>query len=227
MGEEFRWRTQTQLKIYFSVSIMILCNVEPSTQSSDANCIFYNEEFMECTWAHSEGEVNYTLYHWYNTEPPQECRNHIQQHGYNVGCHFSASEIKQFTDFYIFRNGSNGSGDISREPQKFQLQNQVKPFAPGNLVVNATENNGLLLSWHSPMPAVACLEFEVRYRNMDKEWQKAFVLQQTNFNLPSVDPEKLYTFQVKSKVNKYCGTTKLWSEWSPPVHWGRNDTGSA
>lgn len=42
--------------------------------------------------------------------------------------------------------------------------------------------------------------------------------------MASVDPEKLYTFQVKSKINKYCGTTKLWSEWSLPGYWGRNDT---
>ncbi|XP_032886042.1 uncharacterized protein LOC116978891 isoform X2 [Amblyraja radiata] len=224
MGEGFFWRTQTRLKMYFFISIMILCNVQPSMQSSDVDCIVYNEEFMECTWTHSEGDVNSTLYHWYNKKPPQECKSYIQQHGYNVGCYFSTSEIQLFKRFYVFRNGSSGSGTISGEPQFFLLQDQVKPFAPENLVVNATKKNGLILSWVSTMPNLNCMEFEVRYRNnKDKEWQKATVMEKTNFNLASVDPEKLYTFQVKSKVNKYCGMTKLWSEWSLPVYCRRNN----
>ncbi|XP_078268010.1 cytokine receptor common subunit gamma-like isoform X2 [Rhinoraja longicauda] len=225
MARQYPLKRCVQPKIVSLIWLIVLSNVPYSMPSDDVDCIFYNEEFMECTWSQSGEMTNYTLYHWYKPEPVQECKSYIQQRDYNVGCNFSAGMTHQFKDFYVFRNGSNGSGDISRGPQMFQLQNQVQPFAPGNLVVNATKNRELLLSWESPMPIVTCLEFEVRYRNnKDKEWQKASVLQQTNFNLPSVDPEKLYTFQVKSKVNKYCGTTKLWSEWSLPVYWGRNDT---
>lgn len=44
------------------------------------------------------------------------------------------------------------------------------------------------------------------------------------FSFPSVDYEKYYTFYVKSKINQYCGTTQLWSEWSVPVFWGNNAT---
>ncbi|XP_032886046.1 cytokine receptor common subunit gamma-like [Amblyraja radiata] len=199
-------------KIISMIWLIVLSNVPYSMPSHDVDCIFYNEKFMECTWNQSGEMINYTLYTWYSKEPPQECKSYIHQHGYNVGCYFSTSEIRQFKSFYVFRNGS---GTISGEPQMFQLQNQVKPFAPENLVVNVTKKNGLILSWVSTMPNLNCMEFEVRYRNdKDKEWQKATVMQQTDFNLVSVDPEKLYTFQVKSKINKYCGTTKLWSEWS-------------
>lgn len=44
------------------------------------------------------------------------------------------------------------------------------------------------------------------------------------FSFPSVDYEKYYTFYVRSKINSYCGTTQLWSEWSVPVVWGSNST---
>lgn len=44
------------------------------------------------------------------------------------------------------------------------------------------------------------------------------------FSLPSVDYEKSYTFYVRSKINKYCGSTQFWSEWSVPVIWGSNST---
>lgn len=44
------------------------------------------------------------------------------------------------------------------------------------------------------------------------------------FSLPSVDYEKSYTFYVRSKINKFCGRTQFWSEWSVPVIWGSNST---
>lgn len=44
------------------------------------------------------------------------------------------------------------------------------------------------------------------------------------FSFPSVDYEKYYTFYVRSKINSYCGSTQLWSEWSVPVVWGSNST---
>lgn len=44
------------------------------------------------------------------------------------------------------------------------------------------------------------------------------------FSFPSVDYEKYYTFYVRSKINSYCGSTQLWSEWSVPVFWGSNST---
>ncbi|XP_059832814.1 cytokine receptor common subunit gamma-like [Hypanus sabinus] len=193
--------------------------------SADVNCIVYNEEYMTCTWNLIEGNIKYTMYHWYVAQPAVECRNYIQQGGYNVGCNFSASDIIQFKDFHVFINGSSDSGNVTTKNGKFQLQDQVQPFPPGNLSVNTTENNGLLLKWAAPMRTERCLEYEIRHRNnKDKEWQKVSITVQTKFNLASVDPEKLYTFQVRSKINIYCGTTELWSEWSLPVSWGKNDT---
>lgn len=44
------------------------------------------------------------------------------------------------------------------------------------------------------------------------------------FSFSSMDHEKYYTFYVRSKINSYCGSTQLWSEWSVPVVWGNNST---
>ncbi|XP_072914012.1 prolactin receptor-like [Hemitrygon akajei] len=192
---------------------------------TDVNCIVHNEEYMTCTWNITGGNIKYTMYHWYVTQPAVECRNYIQQVGYNIGCNFSASDIIQFKDFHILINGSSDSGIVTTSNRKFQLQDQVQPFPPGNLRVNTSESNGLLLKWDAPMDTERCLEYEIRHRNnKDKEWQKVSVTAQTKFNLASVDPEKLYTFHVRSKINIYCGTTELWSGWSLPVSWGKNDT---
>ncbi|XP_069748904.1 cytokine receptor common subunit gamma-like isoform X2 [Narcine bancroftii] len=194
-------------------------------EDRDVNCIVFNEEFMECTWNLEEQRTNSTLYYWYASHTPQECRNYIQHDGYNVGCNFSASEIIHFKAFKVFRNGSSDSKNITREPQIFYLQDQVKPYPPGNLMVNTTESNGVLLTWEAPMTA-RCLEYIVKYQiNKDKKWQKSAISIQTRFNLASVDPKNLYIFQVKTKINMYCGSSNLWSEWSLPVHWGKSKTG--
>uniref|UniRef100_UPI00398E7ADF cytokine receptor common subunit gamma-like isoform X2 n=1 Tax=Pristiophorus japonicus TaxID=55135 RepID=UPI00398E7ADF len=225
MASQYSLKGHILPELIYLIGLVVLCNVALSMQSNDVNCIVYNEEFMECTWSHSEGKPNYTLHYWYYSEPETECRNYIQQDGYNIGCNFSNNEIKQFRDFNIYRNGFSDSGNESTPTQTFQLQSRVKPNAPGNLKVNATINNGLSLSWEAPMPRRRCLMYRVRYQsNKDKDWQSATVTEQTRFKLASVDSEKLYTFQVQSKINPYCGTTDLWSEWTLPVYWGRNDT---
>lgn len=52
-------------------------------------------------------------------------------------------------------------------------------------------------------------------------------VQQMEFNIPSVDPDKFYTFYVRSKIGQACGTTELWSEATGPIFWGKNATGSS
>ncbi|GCB59748.1 hypothetical protein scyTo_0013989 [Scyliorhinus torazame] len=149
-------------------------------KSQDVDCIVYNEEFMKCTWNHSEGKPNYTLYHWCIT-------------AWNLN-----------------------------------LQNQVKLFPPEDLTLNMTDRNELILSWDAPENSLKCRMYEVKYQsNKDKGWQVHTINSQRKYGLPSTDPKKRYTFQVRSKINEYCGTTVLWSEWSSPVQWGENYTGTA
>ncbi|XP_041051785.1 interleukin-13 receptor subunit alpha-2-like isoform X1 [Carcharodon carcharias] len=221
-------RTPTLLKQIYLFWLIVLDSGEPSTQSNDVNCIVYNEEFMECTWSHSEGKPNYTLYHWYSSTPVKECGNYIQQNGYNIGCNFSQNEITQFQEFFVYKNGSSDSGNALPQTQSFQLQNQVKLNPPGDLALNISNNNELILSWDVPGKLLKCQMYEIRHRSKnDKKWQVYGINLQARYVLSSIDPEKLYTFQVRSKINEYCATTDLWSEWSPPVQWGRNDTKKA
>ncbi|XP_048461238.1 cytokine receptor common subunit gamma-like [Rhincodon typus] len=197
-----------------------------SEQDRNLNCIVYNEEFMECRWNHTEGEPNSTLFYWYTSKPKQECMNYIQENGYNVGCYFSKDKIIEFEDFNIYRNGSNDSGNISSR-SNFQLQNQVKLYPPTNLTLNMSENNELLLSWEPPAKLLKCRMYEVRHRsNKDKDWQVQVINAQKKYVLSSVDPEKFYTFQVRSKINQYCASAKLWSEWSPAIQWRKDHTQS-
>ncbi|XP_059507260.1 cytokine receptor common subunit gamma-like isoform X3 [Stegostoma tigrinum] len=163
----------------------------------------------------------------YLSKPRKECGNYIQENGYNVGCYFSKEEIIEFEYFNIYRNGSSNSGKVLALTQTFQLQNQVKLNPPGNLTLNMFENNELLLTWDPPAKLLKCQMYEIRHRsNKDKDWQVQVINAQTKYILPSVDPKKFYTFQVRSKINQYCANAKLWSEWSPAIQWEKNLTQS-
>ncbi|XP_048400530.1 cytokine receptor common subunit gamma-like isoform X2 [Stegostoma tigrinum] len=207
--------------------LIVLSNVALSIQADDLNCIVYNDEFMECRWNHTEGKPNSTLFYWYGSRPKQECVNYIQENGYNIGCYFSKDKIIEFENFYVYRSGSNDSGNISSGVKNFQLQNQVKLDPPANLTLNMSENNELFLTWDPPAKLLKCRMYEIRHRsNKDKDWQVQVINAQTKYVLSSVDPEKFYTFQVRSKSNQYCANAKLWSNWSPAIQWGKEHTQS-
>ncbi|XP_048400634.1 cytokine receptor common subunit gamma-like isoform X2 [Stegostoma tigrinum] len=220
-------RVSARLKQISLFWLIVLHSEELHVQSNDVSCIVYNEEFMECKWDHIDEEANYTLFYWYLSKPRKECGNYIQENGYNVGCYFSKEEIIEFEYFNIYRNGSSNSGKVLALTQTFQLQNQVKLNPPGNLTLNMFENNELLLTWDPPAKLLKCQMYEIRHRsNKDKDWQVQVINAQTKYILPSVDPKKFYTFQVRSKINQYCANAKLWSEWSPAIQWEKNLTQS-
>nr|AGQ17910.1 interleukin 2 receptor, gamma [Ginglymostoma cirratum] len=221
MTRQHSLKRQILLPRNYWIWLIVLSNVALSMQAEDLNCIVYNDEFMECRWNHTEGKPNITLFYWYTSKPKQECMNYIQENDYNVGCYFSKDNIIEFEQFSVYRNGSNDSGSISFGTVTFYLQNQVKLYPPTNLTLNMSENNELVLSWEPPAKLLKCRMYEIRHRsNKDKDWQVQVINAQTKYVLASVDPEKFYTFQVRSKTNQYCASTKLWSEWSPAIQWG-------
>ncbi|NXA70605.1 IL2RG protein, partial [Mohoua ochrocephala] len=189
-------------------------------------CVFFNEEYMTCMWGSRETlTVNYSLYYWYkNMSDKVECKHYLQDQSVRVGCHFKQNEVIQFQPFHVLINASVGGETLEITSKRMLLQDLVKPEAPVNLTIRNMSNNQLQLTWATPYPKAKCLEHAVKYKsNKDTSWTELSVNADV-FSLPSVDYEKYYTFYVRSKINKYCGSTRFWSEWSVPVFWGSNST---
>ncbi|XP_065702624.1 cytokine receptor common subunit gamma isoform X2 [Patagioenas fasciata] len=192
-------------------------------------CVLFNEEYMTCMWGSRETlTANYSLYYWYeNRSPVVECKHYLQDQGISIGCYFNQSEITQFQTFRVLVNASLGGRTLDIPSKPMQLQDLVKPAAPINLTIRNMSSNQLQLTWTSPYPKAQCLEHAVKYKsNKDTSWTEHQVKGDV-FSFPSVDYEKYYTFYVRSKINSYCGSTQLWSEWSVPVVWGSNSTSKA
>ncbi|XP_073214744.1 cytokine receptor common subunit gamma isoform X3 [Lepidochelys kempii] len=209
-------------KAFDTVSYSILASVE---------CIVFNDQYLTCMWGSKATlTANYSLYYWYipprseNHMPVEECKHYLQEEGINTGCWFNHSEIIQFRPFYIHVNASHGGRSLIIPTKGMKLQDLVKPAPPVNLTIQNISNNQLQLTWDSMYLKPLCLEYAVKYKsNQDTSWTEHLVSGKI-FSFPSVDYEKYYTFYVKSKINQYCGTTQLWSEWSVPVFWGNNAT---
>ncbi|NXT74905.1 IL2RG protein, partial [Zapornia atra] len=211
--------------------LFLLCELGPHLAAGHnrpgVECVVFNEDYMTCTWGTRETlTANYSLYYWYeNRSPVVECRRYLQRQRVRVGCYFQQSEIVQFQPFHVLVNASLGGRSLEIRSQRMDLQDLVKPEAPVNLTIRNMSSNQLQLTWTSPYPRAHCLEHAVKYKsNKDTNWTEHQVKGDV-FSFPSVDYEKYYTFYVRSKINSYCGSTQLWSEWSVPVVWGNNSTG--
>ncbi|NWV55062.1 IL2RG protein, partial [Daphoenositta chrysoptera] len=210
--------------------LLLLCGPGPCPAAAHSRpgveCVLFNEEYMTCMWGSRETlTVNYSLYYWYRSMSDKvECKHYLQDQGVRVGCHFKQDELIQYQHFHVLINASIGGESLEIPSEKMLLQDLVKPEAPVNLTIHNTSNHQLRLTWATPYPKAECLEHAVKYKsNKDTSWME-FSVNGFVFSLPSVDYEKYYTFYVRSKINKFCGTTQLWSEWSAPVFWGSNFT---
>ncbi|NXO25276.1 IL2RG protein, partial [Cisticola juncidis] len=211
--------------------LLLLCGPGPYPAAAQSHpgveCVVFNEEYMTCMWGSRERPtVNYSLFYWYKNTPGKEveCKDYLQDQGVRVGCHFKKNEIMQFRFFHVLINASVDGKTLVIPSKRMLLQDLVKPAAPVNLTVHNMSNNQLQLTWATPYPKEKCLEHAVKYKsNKDTSWTELLANGDV-FSLSSVDYEKSYTFYVRSKISRYCGTTELWSEWSVPVIWGSNST---
>ncbi|XP_014348618.1 cytokine receptor common subunit gamma [Latimeria chalumnae] len=193
---------------------------EEAQKDGNVDCIVYNDELMKCMWNKTGiPKLNYTLHYWYSDiKNKTECKKYLQEHSTNIGCRFEPNEIIQFREFHV-----QLSTVEKKEPiNVFRLQNRVLPYPPTSLTFKNTEVEQIELKWEASMKT-NCLEHQVKYKsNKDSDWTVISNLQTESFRPPSVDPEKFYTFFVRSKVNVFCGSTDLWSEWSIPAYWGKD-----
>ncbi|XP_006105003.1 interleukin-4 receptor subunit alpha isoform X1 [Myotis lucifugus] len=107
----------------------------------------------------------------------------------------------------------------------FRPSEHVKPRAPGNLTVNATDSHTWQLSWSDPYPPESILHSELFYLvNISNEDDPTEFLvsnvtyREHTLHIPAstLKPGALYSARVRAWAPSY---NSLWSEWSPRVQW--------
>nr|XP_008119977.1 PREDICTED: cytokine receptor common subunit gamma [Anolis carolinensis] len=202
--------------------LLVHCKQTSGSSEPQVDCIVFNEESLTCNWTTKDNlSANYTLHYWIKEgKPSRECPHYFRRDdGLNTGCQLNISvEDFLYSEFHVYINASHG-GAVFKDYKS--LLERVKPGAPFNLSIQTQDDNQLLLSWESPYRSPQFLQNKVKYKsNKDTSWTEQKT-DRMEFSLPSVDPEKVYTFYVSSKVKDAYGKTDLWSDEAGPVHWGK------
>ncbi|XP_040600460.1 interleukin-13 receptor subunit alpha-2 isoform X2 [Mesocricetus auratus] len=194
------------------------------TRIQDMKCVYYNWQYLVCSWKPGEvihSDTNYTMFFWYEgLHQPLQCTNYLQDNEKNVGCKLSNLESSDYKDFFICVNGSSKMEPIQSSYNVFQLQNIVKPLPPEFLHVTLENSMEIRMKWSTPGGPIPsrCYTYEVVVREDDISWESATDKNDMKLKKRTNDSEELCFF-VRSKVNIYCADDGFWSEWSEEECW--------
>nr|XP_046267487.1 interleukin-13 receptor subunit alpha-2 isoform X2 [Scatophagus argus] len=196
------------------------------TAVQDFVCVYYNMQYVECTWGRSAkmpANSQQNLYFWHNElEKTQECPSYIYMGGNRSGCNFTGISLPDFTDINFCLNGSSSEGPLKPTFITLQIQNHVKPETTEKLYVQTSPDTQQELHWDSPVGKIPghCLEWEVEHNQEgpDRKIATKWILtSERKLTLPSIRNKERNCFRVRSKLNKYCAEKSFWSEWSRPT----------
>nr|XP_057942486.1 cytokine receptor common subunit gamma-like isoform X2 [Doryrhamphus excisus] len=196
------------------VLIICLAGAIFAEETPDVDCIVLHLEAVHCSW---NTTVNHTFRSWFHSENITVCEHYLTQKDNNVnnGCiQPYGDKGNRFLTFYTQLDHSN-------YVKEHDLIKKVKLNPPTNLTVQNGADSNLWFYWNQTF--ASCVESEVRYRINDKKWATYSVIpgkQNYCINLPS--SRSRYELQVRSRIEKTCGKSDFWSEWSEPVVWGSN-----
>ncbi|XP_031235504.1 interleukin-13 receptor subunit alpha-2 [Mastomys coucha] len=100
-----------------------------ATKIQDMKCIYYNWQYLVCSWKPGKtvhSDTNYTMFFWYEgLENALQCADYLQDNGKNIGCKLSNLDSSDYKDFFICVNGSSKLEPVRSSYMVFQLQNIV------------------------------------------------------------------------------------------------------
>ncbi|XP_021788247.2 interleukin-13 receptor subunit alpha-2 [Papio anubis] len=196
----------------------------PETKVQDMDCVYYNWQYLLCSWKPGIGvllDTNYNLFYWYEgLDHALQCVDYIKVDGQNIGCRFPYLESSDYKDFYICVNGSSETKPIRSSYFTFQLQNIVKPLPPVCLTCTQESLYEIKLKWSIPLGPIParCFVYEIEIREDDTTLVTTTVENET-YTLKITNETRQLCFVVRSKVNIYCSDDGIWSEWSDKQCW--------
>lgn len=194
------------------------------TKIQDMDCVYYNWEYLFCTWKAGTGahrDTTYNLFYWYEgLDQTTECIDYITINNKNVGCRFPYMESSDYKDFYICVNGSSETKPVRSSYFIFQLQNIVKPIPPDYLSLSVKNSEEFNLKWSLPRGPIPgrCFVYEIEISEDDSTSLTTSFENEMCITRAS-NTSKQLCFIVRSKVNVYCADDGIWSDWSEEQCW--------
>ncbi|XP_009957904.1 PREDICTED: interleukin-13 receptor subunit alpha-1 [Leptosomus discolor] len=233
LNEEMRFQVRSECKHDNTsepsqwVETSLLPKGIPGTAAVDLSCVWHNLEYMVCTWRPGENassDTNYTLFYWFDgLENHEKCSNYSMHQGIS-GCIFDLSFPKVTSTFpairILIKDESEEIRPVCASKNPTTL---VKPATPRQVALSKI-NDEIYVKWNeSDTFPENCLVYEVAYHNGDLDTTQIIKVENTYTSIPSVDPNRKYSFKVRATPKPECYSSKLYSDWSEEKSIGENN----
>ncbi|XP_041431036.1 interleukin-13 receptor subunit alpha-1 isoform X2 [Xenopus laevis] len=197
-------------------------------------CIYFDEDYMNCTWepvVDSVPATDYVLHYWdkqnstasegiinpsakfdqlLNSGTP--CQHYIYKDDIPLGCHFKTLSVTSLF-LMVIRDKSN----TIRPFVASVTPDEVVKLSPP-VIINTTRvpNHSIFVQWTTTFkPSCSYIDSEVEITNSkDKEEKKELLNDCTYAREFNAIPELTYKVRVRVKLSAKISPSLLWSEWS-------------
>eukprot|EP00062_Callorhinchus_milii_P006838 gi/632947821/ref/XP_007889256.1/ PREDICTED: interleukin-3 receptor subunit alpha isoform X1 [Callorhinchus milii] len=183
------------------------------------SCVFYNIEYMNCTWDISEIAPQDSQFVLFYREDEQNdthtCEKYHTQLRRNIGCYSQRYNGSLFSEGFIcVAETSNPEARPHCRmitPSSFYILNPPMNFKLKSPSHMATWELGEDYSYHVP-----CYTFQINIIDWRGNTSKVENVSSTRFAI-NTNPVEGFSVQVRATMNYNCYESSLWSKWSRTI----------
>ncbi|CAH2315227.1 interleukin-13 receptor subunit alpha-1 [Pelobates cultripes] len=211
----------------------LLVSGNPNTAVRNFNCVWYNMEYINCTWLPGEKatpKVNYTLVYWLQNESSKEekkvphsrlfmdflgtakhCHQYKYKEGIPLGCHFKISNEKEELQLVV----TDFSNENIEPFYSWMIPREILQLSAPNITnISRIVKDTIYVSWSVTPLKPSQSKSELLLTNLNNG--KVNMYEETRNNSKEIllgDPDATYTIKIRSKKHDMYGDFP-WSEWS-------------
>ncbi|XP_051877167.1 interleukin-13 receptor subunit alpha-1-like [Pristis pectinata] len=198
---------------------------DDNTAVTNFSCVYYNFEYVNCTWiigSMAPPDTIYTFHYWQESmDTIQNCTKYILKNGRHVGCQVQRDQFDDKKDLNSRVAGVSATVKIKPFYHKLDHSAFVKLCPPWGISVMKIPE-GHYVTWEIPDDwKPQCLKYEVRIRSSKSSSWTVYQFITRGENITGTDNKSKNTIQVRVKYT-ICGSSGIWSEWSPEENFGED-----
>ncbi|XP_067903971.1 interleukin-13 receptor subunit alpha-1-like isoform X2 [Heterodontus francisci] len=196
---------------------------DADTAVRNFKCIYYNFEYINCTWdfgSKTPSDTVYDFHYWQDgMDVIQTCTNSISKDGRAAGCHLQHDQFNDQHDLNTCVTGVSASAKIKPFFCNLESASFVKLCPPWGINISNT-GNVFDLTWEIPAHwNQRCVTYQIRRKScMSRSWI-VYDFMNPEARITDADPNVKNIVQVRAKYT-YCGDWGIWSEWSTEKYFG-------